>query len=180
MCIAGKNTFCVPSGSIKIHLILGNKVGVNFTWHAISEWELGHFHRNMKQNYICTPHFESNIMSRTLHCTVYSQRASRSPVVYWLGHPTLVPAMAGLNPIRNPLLPAKAVDHQPSLHLFGMNLWIGNLGEVKLLIVQWSLWRYFDISGPPNICRHWYCLLEACLDLAVASENFEWCIICVE
>jgi len=38
----------------------------------------------------------------------------QSPVVYWLGHPTLVRAMAGSNPIRNPLLPAKAVERQLS------------------------------------------------------------------
>ena len=48
--------------------------------------------------------------------------ASRSPVVYWLGHPTLVRVMAGSHPIRNPLLLAKAVVRQPSLHLFGTSL----------------------------------------------------------
>ena len=53
---------------------------------------------------------------------INSAMKSRSPVVYLLGHPTLERTISVSNPIRNPLLPAKAVDRQPSLHLFGTSL----------------------------------------------------------
>ena len=56
---------------------------------------------------------------------IFNAKYVDSPVVYWLGHVTLMWAMVGSNLIRNPLLTAKAVDHQPSLHVFGTSLWIG-------------------------------------------------------
>ena len=58
------------------------------------------------------------------------------PVVYWLGHPTLVQVMASSNLIRIPLLSAKAVDRQPS-HLSLIEPWKSKV----MWIVQWSLWE---------------------------------------
>ena len=56
---------------------------------------------------------------------------SWSSVVYWLGHPNIMQAMAGSNPIRNPLLPAKAVDSQPA---------VSRSRYVYNWLVSWHIW----------------------------------------
>ena len=74
------------------------------------------------------------------------------PVVYWLGHPTLVRAMAGSNPIRNPLLPAKAVDRQPSDDRFERTTrWVPCADGIKLQSLR--------------SVRFWTSLVRICLDL---------------
>ena len=61
----------------------------------------------------------------------------------WLTHSPSERKVKCSNLVRGnqPLLTAKAVHRQSSLHVFGTGLWLGKLHEVNPLIVQWSHWE---------------------------------------
>ena len=90
-------------------------------------------------------------------------------MVYWLGHPTLVQVMVGSNPIRNPLLPAKAVDRQPSDDCFERTTrWVPCADGIKLQSLRSvRFWTSLVRKNCHNISR----AIELCWQLAIGKAS---------